>query len=66
MSFRQIHILQNLQSQELVNSGQQMLTKVALVKNMMSQLSKTVPDVIFLSLEHFLFFRKITSFLVVF
>ena len=66
MSFRQIHILQDLQSQELVNNGQQMLTKVSLVKNMISQLSKTVSDVILSFSEHVLIFRKIKSFLLVF
>ena len=66
MNLTKNHDFEEFSFQELVNNGQQMLTKVALVRNMMSQLSKTVPDVILSSSKHFLFFRKITSFLVVF
>ena len=46
--------------------SQQMLTKVALLKSMMSQLSKTRPGVILSVPKLFLNFRKITSFLLVF
>jgi len=60
------HNFEKFSFQELVNSGQQLLTKVALMKNMRSQLSKSVSEVILSSSEHFLFFLKITSFLVVF
>ena len=48
---------------QIVNGGQQMLTKVALVKNMLSQLSKTVSEVILSFPEHFLISLKNTSFL---
>ena len=45
---------------QIVNSGSQMLTKVALVKNMMSQLSKTVSEVILSFPGHFLISLKNT------
>ena len=45
-----------LQSQIYDISSQQVLTKIILMKSMRSQLSKTVPDVILSSSEHFLFF----------
>ena len=45
---------------QIVNGGQQMLTKVALVKNMLSQLSKTVSEVILSFPEHFLISLKNT------
>ena len=51
---------------QIVNNDQQILTKVALMKNMISQIFKTVPNVILSLLEHFLIFCKIPSFLLVF
>ena len=53
MNLAKNHDFEEFSFQELVNSGQQMLTKVVLVKNMMSQLSKTVPYLILSFPEHF-------------
>ena len=62
MNLAKNHDFEEFSFQDLVNSGQQMLTKVALVKNMMSQLSKTVPYVILSFPEHFKIPLKNTSF----
>ena len=62
MNLAKNHDFEEFSFQELVNSGQQMSTKVALVKNMMSQLSKTVPCVILSFPEHFKIPLKNTSF----
>ena len=62
MNLAKNHDFEEFSFQDLVNSGQQMLTKVAFVKNMMSQLSKTVPYVILSFPEHFKIPLKNTSF----
>ena len=56
MNLAKNHDFEEFSFQELVNSGQQTLTKVALVKNMMFQFSETVPDVILSFPEHFKIF----------
>ena len=61
MNLAKNHDFEEFSFQELVNNGQQMLTKVFLLKNMMSQLSKTVPEVILSFPEHFKISLKNTS-----
>ena len=61
MNLAKNHDFEELSFQELVNNGQQMLTKVVLVKNMMSQLSKTVPEVILSFLQQLKIPPKNTS-----
>ena len=61
MNLTKNHDFEEFSFQELVNNGQQMLTKVILLKNMMSQLSKTVPEAILSFPEHFKIPLKNTS-----
>ena len=58
MNLAKNHDFEEFSFQELVNSGQQMLTKVALLKNMMFQLSKSVPHVILKVLQQIISFSK--------
>ena len=64
--FRKIHDFTQFWFPQIVNISQRVMTKVALMKNMISQIFKTVPNVILSLLEHFLIFCKIPSFLLVF
>ena len=66
MNLAKNHDFTEFRFHQIVNNGQQMLTQVVSVKNMISQLSKTVSDVILSFSEHVLIFRKIKSFLLVF